>query len=213
MQYYLRDPEKIDNQTYDRIRELTNLDRFNREEKQVVLQMVRVYGFPALAENICFSPEAIKYAKKAIKKYACILYDHQTVLCGLNAELLYQEPMCFIDKASVISQAKANKQTRAMTAVDMWKNYSKGSITLFGYSNTALGRYIELVRDKEFEKPALIISTAAGFVNAELAKQVLKDQYDDLGLEYILVDGSLGGSMLAAAAMNALLMLQKEILI
>ncbi|MEZ5449769.1 MAG: hypothetical protein R3E89_12620 [Thiolinea sp.] len=41
MQNYLRDPEKIERQTYDRIRELTTLDRFNQDEKQIVLHMVR----------------------------------------------------------------------------------------------------------------------------------------------------------------------------
>ena len=152
MQNYLRDPEKITAQTFDRIRELTNLDRFSSDEKQVVLQMIRTCGDPSLAEKIRFSPNAIEAGKKAIKKYACMLYDSESVKCGFDEKLLYQEPMCFINKATVISQAKANKQTRAMTAVDQWKNYSKDAIVIIGYSGTALTRLLELLKEGKLEQ-------------------------------------------------------------
>lgn len=211
MQHYLRDPEKIEQQTFDRIRELAPLERFNKDEKQVVLHMIKVCGEVALAESIQFSTDATETAKKAIKKYANILYDFDTVQYGLDQKLLYQEPMCFINKATVISQAKANNQTRAMTAIDHWKNYSKGSIALFGQSSTALARLLELVKAKELDKPALVIATNSGFVNAEMAKQALQDQYDELGMEYILLEGTIGGCLLAAAALNALLMIQQDI--
>lgn len=213
MQNYLRDPDKITSQTFDRIRELTNLDRFSSDEKQVVLQMIRTCGDPSLAGKIRFSSEAIEAGKKAIKKYACMLYDSESVKCGFNEELLYQEPMCFINKATVISQAKANKQTRAMTAVDQWKNYSKDSIVIIGYSGTALARLLELLKAGKLDQPALVIATCPGFVNAEPAKKALMDQYDELNTEYILIEGEYGSCMLAAAAMNALLMMQKDIYI
>ena len=57
-----------------------------------------------------------------------------------------------------------------------------------------------------------MIATNSGFVNAEDAKQALIDQYDELNTEYILVSGMYGGAMLAAAAMNALLMIQERYL-
>ena len=211
MQNYLRDPEKITAQTFDRIRELTNLDRFSSDEKQVVLQMIRTCGDPSLAEKIRFSPNAIEAGKKAIKKYACMLYDSESVKCGFDEKLLYQEPMCFINKATVISQAKANKQTRAMTAVDQWKNYSKDAIVIIGYSGTALTRLLELLKEGKLEQPALVIATTPGFVNAAEAKQGLIDQYSELSTEYILIEGEYGGCMLASAALNALLLIQKEI--
>lgn len=213
MPNYLRDPEKINAQTYDRIRELTNLDRFNNDEKQIALQMIRSCGDPTLAEKLRFSPNAIEVGKKAIKKYACMLYDKESVKCGFNEELLYQEPMCFINKATVISQSKANKQTRAMTAVDQWKNYSKDAIAIIGYSGTALARLLELIKDGQLEQPALVIATPPGFINADKAKQALIDQYTEQGTEYITIAGEYGGCMLGASALNALLMVQKEIYI
>lgn len=211
MIHYLRDPEKIDRKTYEKIREITILDRFTAEEKQVVLHLIRACGEPALAEKIRFSPQAIEQAKKAIKKYAYLLYDYETVRGGLDSSLLSQEPLCFMNKATVISQAKLKNQTRAMTAVDYWKPYIKGSIILFGHSNTALLHLLELLQAGDLEKPAVVIAMASGFVNTEEAKQLLIESYSELTVEYILIEGRWGGSMFAATAMNALLKIQQEI--
>lgn len=206
---YLCDPHKIEIETFDKIREQANLEGFSSDEVQIVLQMIRMWGEPALAEKIHFSPNAIKAGKKAIKNYANMLYDVETVKCALEDSLLYQEPMCFIRKASTISQAKANKQSRAMTAVSYWKNYINGGIAIFGQSSSALMYLLDMIKTKEFDKPALIIATNSGFVNAAEGKQLLMDSYDELGVEYITLEGTVGGSMLAAAAVNALLKVQK----
>lgn len=211
MTQFVRDREKIERQTYDKIRELTDMERFSADEKQVVIYMVRACGEPGLADKVLFSPNAIAAGKKAIKNYAYMLCDFEAVRGGLNANLLYQEPMCFTNKSVVISQAKANKQTRSMTAVKLWKPYIKKSIVIFGQSSTALCHLLDLIKANEFTKPALVIATPPGFINAELCKESLKEQYNELGVEYIQIEGRWGGSMFAAAAMNALLNIQQDI--
>ncbi len=209
MTSYLCDPHKIEIETFDKIREQANLEGFSGDEIQIVLHMIRMWGEPGLADKIYFSPNAIDIAKKAIKNYANILYDVEPVKCALDESLLYQEPMCFIRKASAISQAKANKQSRAMTAVSHWKNYVNGSIAIFGQSSSALMYLLDMIKSKEFDKPALIIATNSGFVNAAKGKQLLRDSYADLEVEYITLAGTIGDSTLAAAALNALLKVQK----
>lgn len=208
---YIRDPEKIEIQVWDRIRELSQLDELTPEQQQIVLHLIRACGEPSLAQRVKFSPNAIEAGKKSIKKYAYMLYDHDMLRGNLDSSLLYQEPLCFINKSSVISMAKSSKQTRAMTAVDLWKPYLKNSITVFGYSSTALCRLLELLKAGEVEKPALIIAMPSGFVNTEYGKEVLQDSYDELGVEYILIEGRWGGIMFAAAAVNALLSIQQGI--
>ncbi len=206
---YLSDPQKIESRTFEKIRELTDLQRFSKDEKQIVLHMIRTCGEPTLADHIHISPKATQVGKKVIKKYANILYDFDTVRCALDESLLYQEPMCFVGKAAIISQAKANKQSRAMTAVNQWKNYIKGSIAVVGYSSSALMYLLEMLKTKEFDKPALIIATNPGFVNATEGKQLLMESYNELEVEYITVAGTGGGSLLAAAALNGLLKVQR----
>lgn len=206
--HYLRDPERIRQQNYDKIRELVPLERFTREQRQIVIHMVRAYGDPELANYLQFSDNAIDVALKLIKRRNNILYDVELVLHALDSDLLYQEPLSFLGKASVISQAKANKQTRAMTAVEHWRPYMANSVILIGQSATALFRLLEMLKDGA-PKPALIIATSRGFVNAEPAKQALWDQREDLGVECIVLSGSRGGGVLAAVAFNALLMIQQ----
>lgn len=208
---YIRDPEKIEVQIWDRIRELSDFSDLSRDQQQIVLYLIRSCGEPSLAQRVKFSPNAIEAGKKSIKKYAYMLYDHEMVRGNLDNSMLYQEPLCFINKSSVISLAKSSKQTRAMTAVDLWKPYLKNSITVFGYSSTALCRLLELLKAGEVEKPALIIAMPSGFVNTEYGKEVLQESYDELGVEYILIEGRWGGIMFAAAAVNALLSIQQGI--
>ena len=78
-----------------------------------------------------------------------------------------------------------------------------------GQSATALFALLEILRTST--TPALVIAAARGFVNAEPAKQMLWDQREELGLECIVVDGTRGGGVLAAAALNALLMMQQGV--
>lgn len=214
MPNYIRDPERIETESFDRIRELALLDSFSKDEQQIVLHLIRECGEPALAQKIHFSQNAIEAGKKSIKKYAHLLFDGEQVGRGFREDLIHQEPMSFYAKSVVISQAKALKQTRAMTAVDYWKPYLKNSICVIGQSSTALMRLLEVLHENDGKKkPALIIAMPSGFVNAADAKQKLVDSYAELEVEYILIEGRWGGAMFAATALNALLMLQQGIYI
>ena len=206
---YLRDPERIHQQNDALLRELLVLDAFTEEQQQVVIQMVLAYGDPSLVESIRFSERALAVAHKAIKLRNNLLYDVELVNQALSKRLLYQEPFGFLGKASVISQAKSSKQTRAMTGVDCWKRYMADSIVLIGQSGTALFRLLEILKEGA-PPPALVIASARGFVNAEAAKQLLWKQHKDLGVECIVVEGTRGGGVLAAAALNSLLAMQQN---
>lgn len=207
---YLRDPERILQQNYANIREQLTLDAFTPAQQQVIIHLVRAYGDPLLAQYVLFSQHSIDVALKTIKKRNNILYDVELVRHTLDTTLLYQEPLSFLGKAAVISHAKASKQTRAMTAVDYWKPYMAGSIILIGESATASLRLLEILKEGA-PKPALIVTTSRGFVNAEAAKRILWEQHADLGVECIVLAGTRGGGVLAATIMNALLMLQQGI--
>lgn len=121
-----------------------------------------------------------------------ILYDEFLVEDALDRKLLYQEPLGFINRASVISHAKASKQTRAMTAVDYWLPFMNGSIVLIGQSGTALFRLLELIKEGA-PRPALIIASPRGFINAEASKQWLWKVSAELDLDCIVVTGPHGG--------------------
>lgn len=201
---YLTDPERLHNQNLANLHALLDLSAFTPEQQPMVLAMVSAYGAPELAQHLRFSAGAMAAARKAIKKRQKVLYDVELVLHALDKSLLYQEPLGFLNRAAVISQAKHHKQTRAMVAVDYWQPHLEGSIVLIGEASTALWRLVELLRSGA-PKPALVIATACDFVQAAAAKQHLWDSHADLGVECILVSGTYGGAVLAATALNALL--------
>ena len=210
--HYTRDPDRIRQQSYAKVRELADLTRFTPEQQQVVIHMIRAYGDPDLAQHIRFSEKAIEVGLKAVKHQANLLYDIDIVRHTLDKRYVYQEPLSFLNRAQVISQAKLNKQTRTCTAVDFWKPYMRNSIVLFGQSGTALFRFLELLQEGA-PRPSLVIAAARGFVNADNAKQALWAHKEEYDLECIVVEGSRGGGVLAGTAMNALMWMQANIYI
>ncbi len=111
-------------------------------------QMVLAYGDPALAHHIRFSEQRAGGCPQGHQDSAttCCTMWNWSSRRWIN-RLLYQEPLGFLGRASVISHAKTSKQTRAMTAVDCWKPYMAGGIVLIGQSGTALFRLLEILKD------------------------------------------------------------------
>ncbi len=175
--------------------------------------MIQASGDLSILENLRFSKAVVEKGLDALDNDYEILCDTETVICGLKQKYLKNEPVCFLNKANVISQAKSNKKTRSMTAVDLWKPYLPGSIILIGNESTALFRLLEIseeIKDKkESKKPALIIATPVGFTGVVESKQLLWDKHDELGIPCITLLGTRGSSNLTATAMNVLLKMQQ----
>ncbi len=210
MPQYISDPAKIESESFEQIRELVDLSRFNREEQQIVMRMIHTCGLPSIVDHIKISENAVTAGLTAIKNQESVICDVEMVKCSLTLRMMHQEPECFINKASVISQAKADNKTRSIVAVDAWKSHIKNSIVLIGNAPTALFRLLEVLQDG-FPKPALVIATPVGFIGAAESKQELWANYEKLGIECITVEGTVGGSAIAASAMNALLRIEQNI--
>ena len=75
-------------------------------------------------------------------------------------------------------------------------------IYAIGNAPTALVRLRELYDDKKI-KPLLVIAVPVGFVNVEASKQLIMDT----DMPYITAQGRKGGSNVAAAICNALLLM------
>jgi precorrin-8X/cobalt-precorrin-8 methylmutase len=80
-----------------------------------------------------------------------------------------------------------------------------GGIYVVGNAPTALLRLIELVKKGE-AAPALVVGLPVGFVNAAESKADLART----DVPYITNEGRKGGSNLAAAVVNALLILARD---
>ncbi len=211
---YEKSPKKIQSISADFVKDNFDLEHFSFLEKRIARQIAISCGDLSILENIRFSENLIDQALEAMDEDYELLCDTPIVTSGLKEKYLKNEPICLINKANVISQAKSNKQTRSMLAVDLWKPYLPESIVLIGAEPTALFRLLEILEeikeDDKDKKPALIIATPVGFTGAEEAKKYLWDNCEKLGVPCITLLGSRGGNDFASTIMNTLLQIQKS---
>ncbi len=210
MDDYLKDPARIEAQSFAMIREATDLRGFSGQQRQVVMRLVHTCSYPEIARQVRFSRNAVAAGMAALDAGCDILCDTEMVRYGLSKRFLDKPPRCFLNDPAVADVARQNNQSRSMTAVQSWLPYLAGSIAIVGNAPTALFRLMELLEEGA-AKPALVIGIPVGFVGAAESKQYLVDHQAGLGIEYITILGRSGGSPLAAAAFNTLARLGRGI--
>ncbi len=204
------DPALIEQESFRQIRELTALEEFNAQQKQIVMRLVHTCGDPAVAQKVFFSEHAITAGLEALENKCQVLCDVEMVRHGLTKRLLETQPLCFLNDEDVPALAKTAGETRSMTALQKWLPYLAGSIVLVGNAPTALFRLLEMLADNA-AKPKLLIAMPVGFVGAAESKEALRQQHQQLGLECITILGRQGGSALTAGTFNTLLRLHQGI--
>jgi precorrin-8X/cobalt-precorrin-8 methylmutase len=85
--------------------------------------------------------------------------------------------------------------------VELWEGRIEGAVVAIGNAPTALFRLLEML-DGGAARPAAIIGVPVGFVGAAEAKEALAA--DPRAVPFLVVRGRMGGSAMAAAAVNAL---------
>ena len=197
-------PQAIEQESFRRVRELTDLGGFDREQQQVVMRIVHSLGMPSLAEQVRFSERACQSGREALAGDCAIVCDVEMVKQGVTKRMIKREPLCFLNDPTARELARERGETRSMAAVDLWRPHIDGSVVLIGNAPTALFRLLERLSEID-QRPALIIAMPVGFVGATESKQALWDCHQQLGVECITLLGREGGSAVCAAGCNALL--------
>ena len=148
--------------------------------------------------------EELDRAIEALKAGAHIYTDVEMVRTGINKKKLASfggTVHCLVADPDVAARAKAEGITRSMVAMRTFGKDMDGSIVAIGNAPTALFEVLRLVREEGI-RPACIVGIPVGFVGAAESKAELAA--NDI-VPYITVEGSKGGSPIAAAAVNALM--------
>ena len=112
--------------------------------------------------------------------------------------------LCHVADPDVAREARAAGVTRSLIA--MRRGVAEGcGIFLVGNAPTALFELLKLVGDGAAH-PSLVVGVPVGFVGAAEAKEALLAS----GLPFITCRGRKGGSAIAAAILNALLLLAEQ---
>lgn len=155
------------------------------------------------ASTLYFSQDAIRIMAELIREGSTIVTDTNMGLSGINKNELSKyggEVRCFMADKDVADEAKQRGVTRA--TVSMERAAALGGKVIFAIGNapTAL---IELRRlyDENVFSPDFIIGVPVGFVNVEVAKELIIET----DIPCIINRGRKGGSNVAAAVCNAVL--------
>ena len=173
-------------------------------ETKVYSRIIHAAGDVEYAPIIRIHPEAVAAAQKAMKAGRNIYTDVEMVRTGINKKKLAAlggEVKCLIADGKVAEMAQAEGITRSMAAMRLFGRELDGSIVAIGNAPTALFEVLRLVEEENI-LPAVIVGIPVGFVGAADSKELLTQNGR---VPYITVEGTKGGSPIAAAAVNAML--------
>jgi len=199
---YLRDGDAIYARSFAIIRAEADLARFDAGEADIAVRMIHACGAVELAAHIRFGRGFADAARTALAAGAPILCDAQMVAHGVTRRHLpAQNPvLCTLGDPGVAELAERQATTRSAAALDLWTPHLAGALVAIGNAPTALFRLLELLVGGA-PRPAALIGVPVGFVGADESKQALADA--PLAIPFATVLGRMGGSAIAAAAVNA----------
>jgi precorrin-8X/cobalt-precorrin-8 methylmutase len=200
---YLRDGAAIYERSFAIIRAEADLSAFTAEEAEVVVRMIHACGLVEAAQHIVFGGDLVGAARRALAAGAPILCDAEMVAHGVTRARLpaRNEVVCTLRDPRVPALAEQLGTTRSAAALELWTERLAGAVVAIGNAPTALFRLLEMLAAGA-PRPAAIIGAPVGFVGAAESKAALAA--DPHRVPFVAVQGRMGGSAMAAAAVNAL---------
>lgn len=201
---YLRDPDAIYARSFALIRAEVPLGRFPPSLHPMVVRLVHACGMPEIAQDLDWRGDPAGAGRAALLAGAPVIVDARMVAAGVMANRLpaNNEIVLSLDDTRTPGLATALGTTRSAAAVELWRGRLQGAVVAVGNAPTALFHLLARLRDWA-ERPAAILAFPVGFVGAAESKAALAAS--DLEVPWITLHGRRGGSALAAAAVNALL--------
>jgi len=199
------DPGEIEARSMEIIDQLLPEGPWSAAERTVVKRLVHASGDPTLALAVRFSESAIATGVQALHRGATVIVDTEMVRSGLDSRRLAAcgcAVACLISDPEIVREARQSGRTRAACAMRAFGPRLQDAIVALGNAPTAL-REVLAVAAEGLAEPALVIGMPVGFVDAAQSKTALAEA----NLAFITVEGTRGGSPLAAATVNALLRL------
>ncbi len=173
-------------------------------EYQIVRRVIHSTADFEFINLLKFSPNAIDNGIDSLRNKTPIITDVTMVKQGivnLVAKTFQNPIITAIEKADHAFPGKTRTETGLL---ECYQQYPQG-IYVIGNAPTALLALCQQITEKKL-KPSLIIGVPVGFVSVLESKKMLAQ----MDVPQILVEGRKGGSPVAAAIINALLILAWE---
>jgi len=148
----------------------------------------------SMAELIRFNRDPVSATIAALRQGAPIITDIRMVQTGIQKKGHSSEVLCALDFGAEIARERGI--TRSSAGFLSLKEKLAGAIVVIGNAPSALLSLCGMVR--EGTRPAVIIGTPVGFVNAAESKEMLRT----MDVPSLSTEGTRGGTPVAVAAVN-----------
>jgi len=147
-----------------------------------------------MADLMRFCHDPLPAALNALRQGVPIITDIRMVQAGIQKKGHTSEVLCALDFGAEI--AKEREITRSSAGFVALEEKLAGSVVVIGNAPSALLFLCKMINEEI--RPAVIIGTPVGFVNAAESKELLRT----LDIPSISTEGTRGGTPVAVAAMN-----------
>ena len=202
---YIRDPAAITRRSFEIIAEEADLGALPAAMRPVAARLVHACGMPEIVADLAFSDCAAEIGQTALRSGAAIVTDVAMVAAGNAIRRLpaKNDVLVAVRAEDAAARAARSATTRSAGGMEALAPQLDGALVAIGNAPTALFRLLEICAAKKI-RPALVLGFPVGFVGAAESKAALID--NKLGIPYIALRGRRGGSAMAAAAVNALIL-------
>ena len=204
-------PEEIETESMRIIEAEIGEHPWSAMEWPVVRRVIHASADFDYARSMLFSPDAVLSAVAAIRRGRGLVTDTTMALAGISKPRLERfgiSASCFVADPDVAREAGSQGITRSILAMRKGAADSGNGIFVIGNAPTALFELVRLIR--EGLRPDLIIGLPVGFVGAAESKETLLQEAAGFKVPFITNRGRKGGSNIAAAVVNALLILAED---
>ena len=172
----------------------------------IIMRMVHACGMPDLVQDMMWSKQFLPVALAEFPRLKSIFVDSHMVKEGIIQKFLSPSVKltCTLQDESVPALARLMGNTRSAAGLELWPHDEIAqSAIVIGNAPTALFHLLERIEAGIMPEPKFIIGMPVGFVGAAESKQALME-FPFHSSEWITIQGTRGGSAIAAAALNAL---------
>lgn len=155
----------------------------------------------AMAPLLRFIDDPVHAGLRALKEQAAIITDIRMVQVGIQKRGHQSEVLCSLDHAGAAPELGI---TRSRAGIIALSERIDGSIVVIGNAPSALLSLCDLIQ--QGHRPALVVGTPVGFVNAAESKELLRT----LPVPSISNEGTRGGTPVAVAATNEIITIYAE---
>ena len=211
MSVHLR-PEEIETESFRIIDAEVGPHQWLPAEWQVVRRLIHTSADFDYCRTMVISKDAVSAAISALRQGVGVVTDTNMALAGINKQGLTRHgcgAACFVADPEVARVARGEGVTRSIVAMRRATSEPGNGIFVIGNAPTALFELLRQVREEGF-RPALIVGLPVGFVGAVESKEELVQVATDHAIPFITSLGRKGGSNVAAAVVNAILILAGE---